>query len=322
MNARRHRPLLPAPLGRLSRTGPAAPARRAALGLVLAWVAAAGLGGPAWAQGAAAAAPAVEPPWTDKGFSYFIGIARQDLTYRESVSILPVNSRAKVSNPLLVSGALYEVSQTLLFSLDNETTFAPSTSTERWTATSGTLNGTALTSSLVQTNRFRLSDSTTKLQGYYRLQGPWFVVAGPAFHSQSFRRFGFKAGPDQATDVTSVNTVEETAAEVLWHVGAALESERVRASAQHYSLRASVALPLWRRMESTAQPDTTFSKVAGGYDLSLEGRYSRAVREHVHLGAWTKYAVSHRSSERQGQLELPRSRLDNLSYGIELLWKL
>lgn len=272
--------------------------------------------------GATAQTAAAEPAWTDKGFSYFIGIARQDLTYRETVNILPVKSRAKVSNPLLVSGALYEVSATLLFTLDNETTFAPSTSTERWTATADTFNGTALTSSLIQSNRFRLSDSTTKLLGYYRLQGPWFAVSGPAFHSQSFRRYGFAAGPDNAVDVTSVNTVEETSAEVLWHVGAALESERVRASARHYSLRASVALPLWRRVENTSQPDATFSKVAGGYDLNLEGRYSIAVREHVHLGGWARYGVAHRPAERQGNLELPKSRLDNLSYGVELLWKL
>lgn len=277
---------------------------------------------PAWAQSAAAPAMTLEQVRRDKGFSYFMGIAQQRLTYREEVSVLPVRSRASVVNPLLVSGALYEIDKQTLLSVDSETTFAPGRSTERWTATAAQFNGTTLTDPLVQSNGFRLSESSLRLLAHSRVNGPWFVVTGPAFHSQSFRRFSFQAGPDRAVDVSGTGTVEETAAEVLWQAGVALDSERVRSSANHYGLRATIALPLWRRVDNTSQPETSFSRTSGGYDLNLEGRYSVAVAEHIHLGAWGRYALSRRPGERQGMLELPRSRLDNLSYGLELLWKL
>lgn len=258
----------------------------------------------------------------DKGFSYFIGVAHLSSRYREDVRLLPVRSEAKTSSPLLVTGALYAVTPDVLVSLDNETTFAPRAATETWTATAPVIDGTTLTSPTLQTDRFRLSDSSTRLMGHYRVREQAFVLAGPSFHSRSFRRYGYVAGPDRVVTIENGQTTEETSAEVVFNLGAALESEGVRGRDTHYSVRALVGLPVWRRVENTATPQTTFDSVRG-YDLSLEARYSHAVLDNLHLGGWLKLSRSQRASDTAGtSLELPRSRLDGLAYGVELLWKL
>lgn len=281
----------------------------------------------ALAAGLLAAAPAhaqTEPArvsFADKGFSYFIGVAQLRSRYREDVRVVPVRSEVTTSSPLLVTGALYAVTPDLLVALDNETTFAPRAATETWRATAPEIAGTLLTSSTVQTDRFRLSDSATRLTAHYRWQEQTFLLAGTSFHSRSFRRYGYAAGPDNVVTIQSGQTTEETAAEVMLNLGVALESEAVRRQPSHYSVRALVGVPLWRRVENTAAPQTRFSG-ARGYDLSLEARYSRAVLDDGHLGGWLKLSRVQRAGESVGAMELPRSRLDGLAAGVELLWKL
>lgn len=102
----------------------------------------------------------------------------------------------------------------------------------------------------------------------------------------------------------------------------AYESGALRGQDVHYGFRASLATPLWRRVENTSQPQAQFTGTRG-WDWALEGRYSRAVIRHVHLGVWGKWQTSMRSAQTQGiSLELPPSRLSSWAGGLELLWKL
>lgn len=257
----------------------------------------------------------------ERGFSYFMGIGAQSLTYREKPSIVPAESRARVTNPLLITGAVYALNADSLMSLDSESTFAPATVTEQWTATTGTINGITLTDRVLQTNRFSLQENTTRLLLHYRLREKLFVVGGPSFHSQSFKRFGFKAGADNVTSLPVDRTVEESASEVLLHIGLALESERVRNSRDHYSLRATVGVPVWRRLDNTAFPDQSFTGT-GGYDLSLAARYSYALVPNVHVGLWGQLTQAQRSAQGSSNVELPKSTLGSVAGGVELLWKL
>ena len=257
----------------------------------------------------------------DKGFSYFLGLARQELRYSETGSRYPFKTTASAGSPLLVTGALYAVNDQWLLSLDNETTFYAGRGNETWRATSATFAGQPLTSPVLQTNRFSLSQSHTQLLGHYRVKDQWFVLAGGALRTQSFKRFAFVAGPDDATRLSTNSTVEESASEILFKLGAALESEQVRGQAAHYGLRATLGLPLWRRLTNTESPTLQFD-AAKGYDLSLEGRYSWALSRNIHLGSWGQWAVAHRGNQILGAAEMPKSRLDSLSYGLELLWKL
>lgn len=270
---------------------------------------------------AATAGALAQAPSEDRGFSYFMGVGVQSLTYREKPSIVPAESRARVTNPLLITGAVYALNADGLLSLDSESTFAPTTVTERWTATTGTINGITLTDPVLQTNRFSLQESTTRLLLHYRVRQQLFAVGGASFHSQSFKRFGFRAGADNVTSLPVDRTVEESISEVLLHVGLALESERVRNSRDHYSLRATVGVPVWRRLENTAFPDQNFSGT-GGYDLSLAARYSYALVPNVHVGVWGQVAQALRRAQVNGNVELPKSTLGSLAGGLELLWKL
>lgn len=271
----------------------------------------------AWAQPAAATNAADDD---DRGFSYFLGLGRQTVTYQEFVSMWPIRSKAEVSSPVLVTGALYSVSPNVLMTFDGESTFAPGKSTERWTTHASMIGNTPITDPLLQTNQVSLQETHTKLMLHYRLHKQLFALAGPSFRTNTFTRSGFVAGTDGATDV-SHGTVVETASEAMLHIGLALESERVRGVQSHYGLRIAAATPVWRRLENTSQPDVTFTGTRG-YDLSLAGRYSWSVYPNVQVGGWAQYTHSERARQSKGLVELPRHELGNLSYGLELLWKL
>lgn len=284
-----------------------------------AWACVAGLQAQAQTPAALPSTPEVSG---ERGFSYFIGLAYQRSRYREEAAGLSVRSEASSGSPLLVTGALYALGPDLLASLDNETTFAPSTVTETWTATAPMAAGIALTSPVLQTNRFRFSDTTTRLMGHWRVQGPWFALGGLALRTQSYQRFAYTAGPDQVVNITAGQTTEETDAEVLLQLGAGLESEALVGRDSHYGVRAVLGLPVWRRVENTAFPQARFDRL-GGWDLGLEARYSRALRRDVQLGGWLKVAQSYRPGDSAGGgVELPRHRLGQVAAGVELLWKL
>lgn len=273
------------------------------------------------AGGAQAQQPAPPAPADDRGFSYFMGVGAQRLTYREKPSIVPAESRAEVTNPLLITGAIYVIDHDRLLSLDSEASFAPPTVTERWTATTGSIGGTPVTDPVLQTNRFSLQESSMRLMLHQRLTGPWFAMGGPVFHSQSFKRFGFQAGADNLVALPADRTVEESVSEVLLQFGLAYETERVRNSTHHFGVRASVGLPVWRRLENTAFPGHSFGGTKG-HDLTLAARYSHAVVPAVHLGVWGQWSHSLRRAQVSGNLEVPESTLQGLAAGIELLWKL
>lgn len=258
----------------------------------------------------------------DGGFSYVMGIGRQDFRYEEKTAGLPVNSVGRSGGPLLVTGALYELPGGHLFSLDNETTFYPGRGSETWRSRSDVFNGLALSDRELQRNAFSLRQSHTQLGGHWRLAQPWFVSGALALRTLSFRRYSFVIGPDAAVSTPANTTVEETMSEVLGTVGLSLESGPLRGQDVHYGLRATLGVPLWRRVENTSQPQALF-KGTRGWDLAVEGRYSRAVMPNVHLGGWGKWALSSRGVQTQGSaLELPASRMQSLAAGIELLWKL
>lgn len=262
------------------------------------------------------------PTKQDRGFSYFLGLGRQDVRYEESLNLAPIRSHARTSSPLIVTGALYAVNDDLLLSVNSEFTFYPGEATERWKYTGPSLATANLTSPLLQSNGYSLTQSSTQLLGHYRVAGPWFAVAGTTLHTLSFKRFGFVSGPDNAVDTPPTSTVvEETTGEVLLNLGLALESERVQGSTEHFGMRALLGVPAWRRTQNTDVQNLRFSR-AQGLDLAIEGRYSRAIYRGVHLGAWGKWLTSRRGRETLGGNELPDSKLDSMSYGVELLWKL
>jgi hypothetical protein len=270
----------------------------------------------------AAEAPAAAPD--DSGFSYFLGLARQSMRYRETGTIAPFKSSVEVAGPLLVTGALFAVNANLLVSLDSEITFYPGQATETWTATDTLFNGRTLSSTLLQTNGFGLTQTRTQLLGHYRAAGPWFGLGGAAFRTQSSQRYSFVVGPDagDVIEIPSGTTIEESTSEIIAMLGVSLESEQVRGQSNHFGVRALVGVPIWRRLRNTSFPGTTFTSHQG-VDFVLEGRYSWALSRNLHLGTWGQWTVVQRGQQRLGSsLEMPRSRLDSLGYGLELLWKL
>ncbi|MDQ5898604.1 MAG: hypothetical protein RL223_3161 [Pseudomonadota bacterium] len=270
-----------------------------------------------------------DEPASDKGFSYFIGLGQHVQRYEERASLSDVRSQVTTRSPMLVAGALYVLGPDLMFSMDSLSTFAPGRGPERWHAGSNPFNGTPLQDTLLQTNQFSLSTNQVLLAGHRRLlpAAPWFGTAGLGFRNLNFKRFDFHAGVDQVVDLPTDQTVIEDSAEVLLHAGLSLDSEQVRGAPSHHGLRITVATPVWRRVENSQFPLQRYSDSFGGWDLSLEGRYSVAVLPQVHVGGWARAATLQRQRIRvplaDGRTsELPRSRLDSLSWGLELLWKL
>jgi hypothetical protein len=270
----------------------------------------------------AAALAAGHAAAADGGFSYVMGLGWQDFRYEEASSMLPVRSVGKSGGPVLVTGGLYELDNGHQFSLDSENTFYPGRGSEHWRSTSAVFGGVTLTSPELQSNGFSLRQSNTQFTGHWKLPQRWYASVGAALRTQSFKRYGFVVGPDKAVNVPTGTTIEESTSEVLGSIGAAYESGPLRGQDVHYGFRVSVAAPLWRRLENTSQPQALFTGTRG-WDRSLEGRYSRAVIPHVHLGVWGKWQLSTRGAQTLGSsLELPNSKLSSWAGGLELLWKL
>ena len=125
---------------------------------------------------AAEAQTAPKPKPEHRDFSGFIGVGRYSQTQREAPGVVPVpvhvRSKATADSPLLVTGARYAFDAERLLALDARTTFASSSTTERWTATAATVGGTTLTSYLLLTNRFSVQQNNTRLLFQQRLSGP------------------------------------------------------------------------------------------------------------------------------------------------------
>lgn len=267
-----------------------------------------------------------------RGFSYFVGLGRQSTTYTEDSS-LGVHSSSSSKSALLITGALYAIHSDFLVALDNVSSFAPANTNENWTATGSTLpyetapgvyEPRAVIGPLLQVNRFNLAQNNTRLLAHYRLAGPWFALGGINFHTQSFKRFNYDVKQPEFIDTRYVNAktvVEETSSEVLAELGTAWESERVKGSPNHYSLKATIGLPVWRRLENTGAPDVVFDGVKG-WGVNVEGRYSVAVHSIAHVGVWAQYSFAERGRQSFGALELPKAHTISRSIGMELLWKL
>ncbi len=301
-----------------------APGHGPAAGRLVAAILVCGVG-LAQAQLGPAAAPlagSAPEPGTVGGFSYVMGIGGQSFRYEERSASLPVNSVGRSSGPLLVTGALYALPGGHLFSLDNETTFYPGRGSETWRSRSEVFNGQTLSNRELQRNAFSLRQNHTQLGGHYRVSPQWFASGGLALRTLSFKRYSFVIGPDAAVSTPADTTVEESMSEVLGSLGLALESGPLRGQEVHYGLRVSLGVPLWRRVENTSQPQASFTGTRG-WDIAVEGRYSRAVLANMHLGVWGKGAYSQRGVQTLGsRLELPESRMTSLAAGVELLWKL
>ena len=268
---------------------------------------------------ACAAGPAAA---ADGGFSYLMGLGWQDFRYEEKGSTLPFRSVGKSGGPVLVAGGLYELDNGHQFSVDSENTFYAGRGSEHWRSTSAVFNNVTLSTPELQRNGFGLRQSHNQFTGHWKLPVRWYASGGVALRTQSFKRYSFVVGPDNAVNVPVGTTIEESASEVLGSVGLAYESGALRGQDVHYGFRTSLAAPLWRRVENTSQPQAQFNGTRG-WDWALEGRYSRAVIPHVHVGAWGKWQVSTRGAQTRGNtLELPASRLNAWAAGIELLWKL
>ena len=259
-------------------------------------------------------------PSADRGFSYFLGVAQQTSVYSEKPTLVPVRVASKTKSAMLVSGALYAFNDDLLMSLDNHSTFAPTTSMERWHSTAG---------ELLQTDRFSLNMSNTRALAYVRQRSDLFWTGGVNFRSSSFKRYDFNA---VSTDIAVDNIpTEESTSEIVAELGLALEGERVKDSTNHYGLRVSLGTPLWRHVTNTSYPGMTFDN-RQGWDANVEGRYSWALTSFAHIGLWGRYSFSHRSDQRIGYVEsssgasrtaeLPASNLRTTTIGVELLWKL
>ena len=235
------------------------------------------------AQDIGASGKAAAEDFRDIGFSYFLGLGGQTASYHEYSSSQPVRSKATTTSPLIVNGALYAVNHDLLFSLGNETTFAPGSTTETWTATSTSLDGHVLTDPTVQRNGFNLTQNTSQLLGYYRVTGNWFAVGGPSLHTQTFKRYSFVPGVDDAVAVPTDRTIEESTNEIVADLGVALD----------LSIEGRLSWAI-------------FNDIHAG----LWGQWMTSERHRSVIDSTS------------GTLELPENRLTSLSYGIELLWKL
>ncbi len=214
-----------------------------------------------------AAGPAVA---AEGGFSYLMGMGWQDFRYAEKGTTVPFRSVGRSGGPVLVTGGLYELDNGHQFSLDSENTFYPGRGSEHWRSTSPVFGGVTLSTPELQSNGFSLRQSNTQFTGHWKLPERWYASAGVALRNQYFKRYSFVVGPDKAVNVPVGTTIEESTSEVLGSLGVAFDSGALRGQNVHYGLRASLATPVWRRLENTSQPQALFTGTRG-WDAATAG---------------------------------------------------
>ena len=258
---------------------------------------------------------------SQKGFSFFLGLGLANVRYQETSTSIPTNSSAQATNLILNSGALYALNQDYLFSIEAQSTFYPQNVTESWTApVPFSAGGYNFTSGMLQQDNFSISQSDTRLYLHKRISGNYFLLLGPSFDSSTFKRSMFVAY-QTGVNVNNSTVIEESSSEILGNIGIGIDTEQVINRPYHYSANITFGLPVWRRVTNTSYSLDTFTSTQG-YDLAIEGRYSWAFRKDAQIGAWMRYSESIRGNQILGPVELPTSKMDSASFGLEILWKI
>jgi len=257
------------------------------------------------------------------GYSYF-NFGVENIEYQEFPANIPVESQSKVSNFVIRTGGLYPINQKFNFSIDATASFAPEQSTEQWDNTE--------TGEILQKNLVTLQNASTLVLLHYKFAPSWQLLAGGSFNEETFKRFNFEALSESVVDLSKYS-VEESFSHIDVNFGLGYGSDLLQGQDDHFSVQAYVGLPIWSNTKNTSYPNAEWTDTSS-YLWQVQGRYSIAISNAFHIGAYASYSYTDRSAEtvnntyntflggNVAEATLPAAEMTRMSFGIELLWQL
>ncbi|PLA75380.1 hypothetical protein CYQ88_02080 [Hydrogenovibrio sp. SC-1] len=261
----------------------------------------------------------------ENGFS-FLTAGFETFQYEEKVSLADVNTKVTVTNPVLMTGGLFEVTPQWDFSIRAESSLFPGNSQESWQVNSGASVG-SLTSANnpIQTNQFTMTNSSTQLLSQYKLTPQIRLLLGGQYALFTFKRYQFATDYPNTISITN-GVVEESTGSLDLNIGAAFESDTSVQS--NYRLFGSITIdkPIYRKLVNSNAPDVTFNST-DGYGLTALGGASYQLTKQVHIGVTMMVGYRQTGKEIKVnpatdlQIEIPENTIFQTKYGLSFIYK-
>lgn len=261
----------------------------------------------------------------DNGFSFFTA-GFESFQYEEKVSLADVNTKVTVTNPVLMTGGLFEVNPNWDFSIRAESSLFPGNSQESWQVNSGSSVGTLTSANNpIQTNQFTMTNSSTQLLSQYKLTPQIRLLLGGQYALFTFKRYQFATDYPNTISITD-GVVEESTGSLDLNMGAAFESDTSVQS--NYRFFGSITLdkPVYRKLVNSNAPDVTFSST-DGYGITAFGGASYQLTKQVHLGVVMMVGYRQTGKEIKVnpatnlQIEIPENTILQTKYGLSFIYK-
>ncbi len=249
------------------------------------------------------------------GYTYF-SVGVENITYKESFFSntlgANVNSVAKASSPVYISGGLMRVNDTFDFSMDIASTLLPTTSDEEW----------SVGGALAQKNSFDAMISSMEFLGHYKLTDNHRAVAGLAYKLDSYKRYDFRDPAGDPLDPEE-GLSEERVATLYLTTGYWYESIPQATPGQvRFKASATVGLPVWNQATNTSFKKITFNST-NGYKANANLYAGYPVLDGVELGLFCGYNFQKKSGTdvaSDGHTKWPENELEIWQGGISAVW--
>lgn len=248
------------------------------------------------------------------GYSYG-GIGFENATYRESghsSTIGSFKSKASGSSPVYTTGSLVRVNDRYDFSLDFSSTLLPSTITEDWTGSNGTL----------QRNDYDLLANSATVLIHYKLTPQHRIVAGPVYVLNTFKRYNWVAVDPVIS--APLGVTEERSTSVSAAIGYWYESKTAGVEGWRFKGNTLFSLPLWQRATNTDYKDLVFDNI-GGYNADVSAYVGYTIYKGLEVGAFVGGNYQNRNGGAQTYnmthtVTWPENTLTTYRAGINAVW--
>jgi len=262
---------------------------------------------------------------TDNGFSFFTA-GFETFQYEEKVSLAKVNTKVTVTNPVLMTGGLFEVNPQWDFSILAESSLFPDNSQENWRVNNGATVG-SLTSgnNPIQTNQFTMTNSSTQLLTHYKLTPQTRLLLGGQYALFTFKRYQFATDYPNTISITN-GVVEESTGSLDLNMGVAYESATSVQSKYRYYASLTLDKPIYRKLVNSNTPKVTFGST-DGYGVTAFGGASYQLTQQLHIGLTMMLGYRQNAKEVKVnpdtnlQIEIPENTILQTKYGLSFIYK-
>ena len=234
-----------------------------------------------------------------------------------------------VANPVLLSGAVYQVNAKWSIALDTISTLSAdqNPTQEKWLLTlSDAENGQQIDQG-EQQNAYSSRISSTQLSAMYQLAKSLSAQTTLEYRNTSFKRYGSSNNVSWMSSYDGL--IEEIAGDYTLYLGMRW-AQPIRWATWYYDVRALAGVPLYHQVQNTAAQSWNFSALlTGGFDGQLLANVGYQINQNLSLGLVAQGFYRYRFElELENYTGLGNAPIvpQNINYGlrsgISVIWKL